>query len=805
MAYKLIGKDFTPPDVEAKVTGRAKYAEDFRAEGMVFAKLLVSPMPHARVRSIDTSAAMAMGGVVGILTADDVPAQPVPRDPILTNEPLFAGQPILAVAAVTEEIAANAVDAIKIDLQPLPFVTDPLDTLFPGGPTARTDGNSMSGNLRELKTVRWTARDFLALQDAQLPLGEPAVEWEYGDVAAGFANAKLVLEESFTTAGYAHNSMEPRTAMAYWQNGKLYLHVSTQSSAFAVPGAASLSGVKPEDMVLISEFCGGGFGSKSSAYPIMSIPAHFSKKIGRPVMLRITRAEEYAIGVGRPGFQGRLKIGFREDGRVTAADLFIVQDNGPNRGFNDFASAASALSIVYQPESMHFRGIPVLTNTPPRGPQRGPGQNQIAAALEPIIDKAARELGIDRVAIRSINAPGMDGKIPSGRSGKLGPITSSRLPEVLEQGAAKFNWAEKVKLSGRRNGTKVTGVAVGTAYHSAGSSGFDGLLRITPDGKLHIHTGAGNLGTYSYAGTSRVAAEVLDTRWENVVLHRGRSDNNLPWSLGQFGSNTSFTMTRQAWVAAQDAKTKLQEIAAMDLGGAPDDYELRSETVVSKSDASKSLTFARAAQRAIELGGKYSGQEAPEDINPMTQRSVAAIAGSGLVGVAKDNLERNGTVPGLCTAFIQIELDTETGKFEVIDFLNVGDVGTVLHPQSLRTQLLGGGVQGFGMAMGERHVFDPQLGLPANKGFHNGRLPTYLEMPRQAAWHSPDIADPQNPAGAKGVGEPAMGSSAAALLCAISDALGGHLFNRVPVTPDLIINAAAGRPQSYEPLSQNTQ
>lgn len=243
----------------------------------------------------------------------------------------------------------------------------------------------------------------------------------------------------------------------------------------------------------------------------------------------------------------------------------------------------------------------------------------------------------------------------------------------------------------------------------------------------------------------------------------------------------------------------------MDLGGAPDDYELRSETVVSKSDASKSLTFARAAQRAIELGGKYSGQEAPEDINPMTQRSVAAIAGSGLVGVAKDNLERNGTVPGLCTAFIQIELDTETGKFEVIDFLNVGDVGTVLHPQSLRTQLLGGGVQGFGMAMGERHVFDPQLGLPANKGFHNGRLPTYLEMPRQAAWHSPDIADPQNPAGAKGVGEPAMGSSAAALLCAISDALGGHLFNRVPVTPDLIINAAAGRPQSYEPLSQNTQ
>src|SRR5690606_11639072 len=143
-------------------------------------------------------------------------------------------------------------------------------------------------------------------------------------------------------------------------------------------------------------------------YPIVAVPALMSKKIGRPVMMRISRHEEFYIGSARPGFQGRIKMGFAADGRVTAADLYIVQENGPNTGFNDWMSAAEAVSLVYQPPAMRFRGVPVLTNTPPRGPQRGPGQNQIAAAVEPLIDKAARELGLDRLEIRHVNAPQSD-------------------------------------------------------------------------------------------------------------------------------------------------------------------------------------------------------------------------------------------------------------------------------------------------------------------------------------------------------------------------------------------------------------
>jgi CO/xanthine dehydrogenase Mo-binding subunit len=751
------------------------------------------------VTSIDASAALALPGVHGVLTADEVPSFPDPQETILTNEPLFVGHPILAVAADTEELASDALELIKVTYEELPFTVDPLQSLYPGGPNARTNGNVANAGI-DLKTVKWTAQDFARAAEGQLPAGEPATEWSFGDIDAGFAGAKLVLDETFVTAGLSHHSMEPRSALAYWQNGKCHLHASSQSQSFPVPGIARFIGVEPQDLVFIAEFCGGGFGSKGGAYPLVAVPALLSKKIGRPVMMRISRHEEFYMGSARAGFQGRIKMGFREDGRLTAVDLYIVQENGPNSGFNDWLSAADAVSLVYQPPAMRFRGVPVLTNTPPRGPQRGPGQNQIAAAVEPLIDKAARQLGVDRVAIRRINAPGNDAKVGANQGG----VTSAYLREALDQGAERFGWQQRVARSGQRNGSKVIGVGVGTAYHSAGGNGFDGLVRITPDGKIHIHTGIGNLGTYSHTATSRVAAEVLKANWENCTVVRGDSRNHLPWNLGQFGSNTSFTMTRTNYAAAQDAVAKLTEIAAMDLGGAPADYDIADETVFLRSDPTKRLTYAQAAQRAIELGGKFDGHEVAEDLNVMTKASAAGVAGTGLVGVAKDNLARTGTVPALAAGFMEIELDVETGKFEILDYTGVADCGTVIHPQGLATQIKSGAVMGIGLASSERHIFDPQNGLPGNIGLLQAKPPSYLDVPATMTTGAVDIADPQNPVGAKGVGEPVQGCAAAALLCAIADALGGHYFNRTPVMPDMIVNASSGRGQSHRPLQVNS-
>ena len=647
--YKLVGKNFTPPDMVAKVTGAAKYSEDFRAEGMLHAKMLLSPMPHARVRNIDTSAALQMKGVVAIITPEDVPQFPPPADPILYREPVYAGAPILAVAAESEEIAAAAIEAIKVDLEQLDHVVDPLDSLYPGGVNAFSGGNVANIKL-PLQTVKWTAKDFEGFDQGKMPMGKPAEEWKYGDLDAGFAKAKVIIERSFQTAGTSHHSMETRSNMTYWQNGKCYVHGSMQSQSFVTPQIARLLGVGPQDVVFVAEFCGGGFGSKGNAYPLVAISGHLSKKAnGRPVMLRVSREEEYANGSGRAGFQGWAKIGFAENGRVTALDIFVVQDNGPNIGFWDFRNAGETAQVVYQPEAMRWRGTAVLTNTPPRGPQRGPGENQTAMTIEPMLDEAARQLGIDRLEIRRINAPDNDGFEGEDAKGKL---TSAYLKDALVKGGELFNWAEKKKLSGQRNGNKVIGVGIGSAFHAAGSNGFDGLVRIMPDGKLHVHTGVGNLGTYSYASTSRVAAEVLGYDWDNVVIVRGRTDNHLPWMIGQFGSNSTFTASRGTYVAAVDAKNKLLEIAVNVHGGGADDYELKGEKVVHKSDASKAISFADAAKKAIELGGKFSGKELPGDINPLTKASATALAGSGLIGVAKDTLPKRGLTPGLVSRLL---------------------------------------------------------------------------------------------------------------------------------------------------------
>jgi xanthine dehydrogenase molybdenum-binding subunit len=797
---ELLGHDFVPPDIYGKVTGRAKYAEDFRRDGMLFCRLLASPMPHARVRGVDLSAALAMPGVVDVLLPEDVPEQEGLANNILTYEPHFVGEPILAVAAIDETTAQNAIEAIRLDIEPLEFCTDPLESLRPGGPNARTGGN-VSLPREGLQEIKWTEADFAEAAEGRLPMGQPGEEWSYGDVDAGFAEATLVLDESFVTASTSHHSMEPRTAMAYWENGKCFVHASSQSQSLPLPGLAAYIGVEPENLVFIAEYCGGGFGSKGGAYPLMSIPAHMSRKTGRPVLMRVSRAEEYFLGSARPGFQGRIKMGLRPDGRLTAVDLYIVQENGPNQGFGDLGAAASAVSIVYTPLAMRYRGISVLTNTPPRGAQRGPGQNQMHCAIEPLLDKAARELGIDPLEIRRVNAPTHESRY----GGNQGPITSAYLREALEMGAEQFGWEERRARSGRRNGSKVTGVAVGQAFHSAGSSGFDGLVRIAPDGVLHIHTGVGNLGTYSYASTSRVAAQVLDYEWERCEIHRGDSSRGLPWNNGQFGSNTSFTMSRTNYAAAMDAVAKLKEIAARRLGGSPGDYDIGGEAVFRRSNPSSRLTYAQAARVAIELGGRYSGEQVPDDINPMTRRSVEQIAGTGLIGVARDNVPQTGMVPALAAGFIEIELDVETGTYEIVDYLGVADCGLVMHPQSLATQIRGGAVMGFGMAASERHVYDPRWALPGAVGLHQAKPPSYLDVPSEMAWAAVDQADPNNPVGVKGVGEPLMGCAAAALLCAISDALGGHYFNRNPVVADMIVNAASGRPQAYRPLQVNTQ
>jgi CO/xanthine dehydrogenase Mo-binding subunit len=815
---KLVGQNYTTPDLRAKVTGRSKYAEDFRAEGMLFARLLLSPYPHARIASIDTSAALAMPGVRAILTADEVPG---PKDQVndagqtiranpksekaLTNEPLYQGEPVLAVAAVDELTAADAIEKIKIRWERLPFSVDPVASLLPGAMNPRVEGNvwvratpvqGQPPGLPEVVDLKWTQAEVEEYNAGRLPMGKDTdPSWSYGDLEAGFKKASLVLDETFVTPNTSHQCLESRTSMAYWQNGKLFIHLSTQSTVQTVMSVVRWLDIQPENVVLISEYCGGGYGSKGTGTVSDVIPALLAKKTGTPVQMRISREEEHSIGGGRPAVHGRMKVGFTKEGRITAVDLFTVVEGGPYGPGNDGNTASRFASLLYQPEAMRWRGVTAITNTPPRRAQSQPGGMQGIVLMEPVVAKAARQLGIDQVEIRKINAPAGKAKFGAAdaRGNRTYP-TSCFVKEALDKGAQIFKWDERKARNGQREGTKVRGSGVAISAYNAGSVGFDGLFVIKPDGRMYIQTGIGNLGTESFSDCQRVSAEMMGMPWEKCELTWGDTSRNLPWSCVSGGSQTIHAMTRAAHATATDAIKKLQQIAAMDLGGRPEDYVVANERVARRGGGA-GMTLAKAAQRAIELRGIYDGHEVPNEINAFTKRSAAALAGQGLMGVAKDAYPRDGTSISFVAAFAEVEMDVETGVYRILDYLCVADVGTVIHPNSLGGQILGRSILGIGHAIGQRWVYDQRYGVALARRFYQNKPPSILDVPVNMDWAAVELPDPESPVGARGIGEPPVAAGCAAVLNAISAAVGDEVFVRAPVQLDHILTALEmGRP-----------
>jgi CO/xanthine dehydrogenase Mo-binding subunit len=874
-AFKLIGQNYVTQDLYAKVTGQAKYAEDFRADGMVFTKLMLSPRPHARIVRFDASRALAMPGVHAVITADDLPpppappggpgpapgavpgaaaaggvptagaqqaqqqqraanapptgpgaaaapgtppsaaavppaqqapqTPPIPAEFALAREAMYEGEPIAAVAADSEELAAAAIELIEVEFEPLDFCVDPLDSLRPGGPNGRTEGNVFVGG--EVKTIKWSREQYEQAIAGRFPTDAEAGETTvWGDVDKGFAEADLVVEHTHYQQSTSHQPLETRTAMAYWQGGKLYLHGSTQSVSRTVAAVAGWVGIPQRDVILISEYTGGGFGSKIPGAQTMAIPALLSKKLnGRPVMMRISREEETYIGRTRPGFQAWAKMGFKKDGRVTAVDAFIIEDSGPYRRQGDSAQAANLATLLYQAPNARFRGLSVATNTPPRVSQRAPGGLQSAILFEPLVNKAAKQLGVDQVEIRKVNAPvngsffGLNPVAQAARP-RTAKVTSSYVKEALDRGAQLFNWSERVKRNGERRGSKVTGVAVSHSTFTAGSTGVDGLFVIKPDGKMYIHQGIGNLGTHSVIDTARVCAEVLDFPWDDCVVVWGNTSKGIAWSSIQAGSQTTHAHTRANYAAASAAKKNMQELASLELGGSADAYRVGGDGIAGPGGR---LTWAQVAERAIKRGGKFDGHEAPADINAMTKQGVAALAGMGFIGVARDTYPRDGQTYGFVAGFAEVEVDVETGQYRIVDYIAVADVGTVVNPRSLGGQILGGGLQGMGHTRSQKLVYDAHYGVAIGKRMYQNKPPTILDIPIDAKWEALNIPDPGNPVvGAKGIGEPGIGVGGSVVLCALANAIGNDdLLKRTPVQPEQIMTSLKEGRIAYEPLT----
>jgi xanthine dehydrogenase molybdenum-binding subunit len=810
--YKLLGHDYSTHDLVAKVTGNAKFAEDFRAQGMLFCRLALSPMPHGRVKRINAEKALQMPGVRGILMPNEIPGHASYVTDIgatihadrfgelaLADEPMYQGEPIVAVAAVDELTAANAIEAIEIEMEPLPFNIDPLDSLRPGSANARLEGNvwaSVPGEGPKLINLKWTAEDFAVEKEGKLPMGHAPDEWSYGDLDAGFKNAALVLDESFSTPEVSHQCLEPRSTMAYWQNGKLFLYTGTQSTMQTVPAIARWMHMPEDKIVFVSEYTGGAFGSKSTGALSLVIPALLSKKLNNvPILMRISRRDEHFIGRARPGIRARTRIGFAKDGRITALDMFLVSDAGSYGSSGDGGACGQITSLLYQPPAMRWRNVTVATNTPPRTSQCAPGGVQAVAIMEPILSKAARKLGLDQVALRRVNCP--EGKAaygpPDADSGERSYTTSCFLKQALDEGARQFNWSQRLAQP-KRSGSKVRGVGVAISTYHAGSVGFDGLIVITPEGRVEIHSGVGNMGTEAGFDVHRAAAEVLKVPWDACDVVFGDTSKHLPFTCVSGGSQTIHAMTRAGHAVGLECAQRLKEVAANALGGQAEEYEVANLRIARKGGGA-SMSFAQAAQHAIKMGGIYDGHQVNPDVNPYTKQSVAALAGAGLVVSAKDTYKHDGDSFSFVAGFAEVEVDLETGTYDVTDYLGYADVGTVIHPAALGGQIIGRSGLGMGHTLGQKWVIDPQYGATVADRFYTNRPPTILDLPVEMKWNALNIPDPETPVGARGCGEPPAGAGCGSILNALSDALGDGAFQRAPVNCDTILTSyEAGRP-----------
>jgi CO/xanthine dehydrogenase Mo-binding subunit len=269
------------------------------------------------------------------------------------------------------------------------------------------------------------------------------------------------------------------------------------------------------------------------------------------------------------------------------------------------------------------------------------------------------------------------------------------------------------------------------------------------------------------------------------------------------GSQTTHAMTRANLAGATDARLKLQEIAANDLGGSPRDYTLGGERVFHRDNPARGLSYAQAAKRAIELGGRFDGHELPDDIHAVTKASAAAIAGQGLMGVAKDNYARDGETFSFVVGFAEVEVDVETGKATLVDYLAVADVGTVINPRSLHGQILGGINLGVGHALQQKWVYDQHYGMPLAKRFYQNKPVTILDIPPTMRTLALGMADPETPTGARGVGEPPVGAGYGSVLNAIANAVGDEVFRRAPVTADIVLTSLENGKRTHEALASH--
>jgi CO/xanthine dehydrogenase Mo-binding subunit/aerobic-type carbon monoxide dehydrogenase small subunit (CoxS/CutS family) len=777
-------------DAEAKATGRAHYAGDLGFHGEheftkpLFAKVLRSPYPHARVLEIDDSLARQLPGYRGMISFKDVPEFKLDRH-FLNDKARFVGDALAAVAADDQYTAQAALDLLRVNFSQLDFYLDAEVALERG-----------------IKEIH--ANTLLGFGGPQ-PATQPTIEFKHGDTGEGFAQADLITTGRYSTPIQCHVPIEMNCCTAQWHGDELTVWDSQQSPHRARDVIAEVLKVPAEKVRVTSQFIGGGFGGKCTEDPgktlYQAIAALLAKKTGKPVRLEFTLKENMFGEDVRNPFVMELKTGVKKDGTITAIECKAIQRSGGYASSSAPVASVAGEGILdtYRCENFWYRAYCVYTNTPVGGELRGFGHPQAIFALETHVDKVAEALGMNPLDFRMKNYLRSGEKMLS-VGGAMLPIASSGLEECMKRGAQAVGW-ESWQPPDQKSGRLRRGLGMRISQEHSGRDASVGLLSIDREGRVHVPLGIGNMGTEAHTGIALIVAEALRVPVNELNVTWGDSANTA-WDFVSDASRSLHCCGKAFWNAAQDLLNQLYQIAAPMLGTTVDNLEPFNKGIRSKGGGRvmdfKSLVtqakprdnFTPFCNPQLDISPKLNEQtgaiETPEPkLDPHTEKMARELSKDGVLGLGY--YVYNLGVKSWGAGFVECEVDMTTGQVNILKMVCAHDVGRVIHRPSVEAQIHGGGIFGLGYGWTEELLVDPNTGIPVNPSLYEYRPLTILDVPEivPIVVEAPVEA---GPFGAKGLGENPVLNGAAALANAIYNATGVRI-DEIPLTTARVYDA----------------
>ena len=739
--YKVLGTRPIRHDGVDKVTGRALYGADFQTTGLLHGKVLRSPHAHARIKSIDTSRAEAHPGVKAVVTAENLPtaADKIADlgegavnlkylcDNILASDKaLYTGHAVAALAANDPHTAEEALELIDVEYELLPPVLEVREAMKDDAPLLH----------ESLKT------DAMGEKSEKSSNIASHFQHKKGDIEVGFAEADIIIEHDFVTGTVHQGYIEPHNATAlYNPDGQLTIWCSTQGAFTVRQQMAEILQIPISKIKVVPMEIGGGFGGKISVY-LEPVAALLSKKSGRPVKVLMNRTEVFEATGPTPASYIRVKMGVTNDGRITAADGYLAFEAGAYPGSPVGAGAMCIFSPYNIPNGL-IDGYDVVVNKPKSNAYRAPGATNAEFAAEIVVDEICEKIGMDPLEFRILNAA------EEGVSRIDGPVFP-RIGCIETTEAAKEHPHYAAPLEGENRGR---GVASGFWFNVGLKSSVS--INVNPDGTISLVEGSTDIGG-TRASIAMQAAEVLGIPAE-AVYPTVVDTNSVGYTDVTGGSRTTFSTGYAAYEAAQDVKRQMVERAAKLWDVDSGEVQFADGDFICVNGKDERMSFKQLAARLDEVGGPVTGR--------------ASVDPTGVGGA-------------FATHIVDVEVDPDTGKVQILRYTAAQDAGKAVHPSYVEGQMQGGVTQGIGWALNEEYIYNDE-GRMTNASFLDYRMPTCLDLP-MIDTVIVEVPNPGHPYGVRGVGEVPIVPPPAAIANAIYRAVGVRM-KELPMSPGRIL------------------